>query len=132
MAFETIKHLKGGPKKRPTEVRVSAPRNGQRQASIHISFSGALLAELGWEKSDRVGIAVGTGNDHGWLRCQEDDLNGLSLVKFGNNAQMLTIRAARLYEGAPHRSELVEHRIEDDAVYIRLPAWAVPAAAQAA
>jgi hypothetical protein len=122
MAFEEIKYHGGrGFRLAPDQVKIGASFAGNR-ASPYITLGRDVCTSLGLERGSRVSIAKGTDNDHGWLRLAKAQ-NGFTVFKHGAPNRALRLSLSVIADGQKHGSEACEHRIEDGALYIRLPDW---------
>jgi hypothetical protein len=70
MAFRVLEKQKSsfGPKP-ATEKRVSITK--YKGASLHLNVSSALAVALGWEKTNKAAVSVGSGPDDGWLLVEK-------------------------------------------------------------
>ena len=130
MAFkQVVSPFSGRPRAHPSAVSVSSIKHGGRRGyATCIAVGAVILTELGWERGQRVQAVLGDKRDLGWIKLKRNDLMGFALVKYGANSTRAAIRIARLGHNGKRLSEIVEHKIKNGALYVRLPDWATEAA----
>lgn len=90
-------------------------------SSAYAHLNAPMLAKFKWAQGVRVGFALGADNDAGWIRLAQDE-DG---CKFSaeNISGGCRISIPCIGDGRPHKAHICEHRIENGALYIRLPSW---------
>ncbi len=123
MGFEVIEKQVG----RATAIGVSIASGKPKKPEIKnrtiIVIGSDVLTSMKWERGSRIEAAL-NGKQ---LRLKQGDLSGFKLV-MGRRSKSGRLQLAVL-GGAPVCSrKTAPHKIENDALYITLPDWAVKAA----
>lgn len=83
-------------------------------------------AAMKWKAGATIAVEIGSDSDYGWARLIPSPL-GNRLRHVGRDTDGgLALCATRLGDRKRHSMEAVEYRIEDDALYVKLPEWALP------
>jgi hypothetical protein len=124
MTFKTISSQKHDGK--PDIVRIGSNSRRNKSYSGRISIGVGLMEKLKWDKGDRINVALGMGADRGFVRLMKDS-QGAKLTRIGNNQRHAChLILTRLGDRKKHSMEQCYHEIQDGALYIALPDWAVP------
>lgn len=121
MAFREIRSARGVPADQKS-VAVTVRKDG----NMVIRPGWENLDQLGWKVGDRCSIAVGADGDFGWLRIAQNEAGTFRLgrdnQKHSSECPRFAFRAATV-DGAPDKlpSTKANFRIEDGAIYVRLP-----------
>lgn len=93
---------------------------------LTVSIPPEVHTVLGWEKGVRLGLALGQGRTEGWVRLARHPLG--RVVGFGGRPTFSGGRtmigyfiAPLAWQGLVARSMACEHRIQGDALLIRIP-----------
>jgi hypothetical protein len=122
MAFEEIKPLRRGGRRTKEGARVACYKEGDRH-TFTLRVGPRLAETLGWRKGSKVSAQIGVGADCGYLRVAGAADGRYTLSHVGGRQKSLSLRSLILADDQSHPTEDIQHRIEDGALYIRLPDW---------
>ncbi len=96
---------------------------------VNLIINDDVARVLGWSPGTQLQLQLGRGRDFGWarLRARPDGRFSCRRVAAARSRQLL-VALTLLGDSLRHPIAKAEHRITDDALFVRLPDWALPAA----
>ena len=120
MGYKTISSSRGG---KIYGARVGCYKAAHGKHVFMLTIGEDVAQKMGWQKGNRVGLALGDGKQEGWLRLKTNEL-GNALFHIGRGARALNISLVRLADDQFHSREPALHKIKSGALYVKLPKWA--------
>lgn len=135
MSWEIVQFGAGAGRARSDEVRIGVTRQGGKMAIV-VVVPGALTVEIGWQAKIGIGLNLGTGDHHGWVRLVPNAPTYTRAIRAMNSTKNLryvtpmwpwlegTIRETRPLEKVEHRIGPGPKQGAPMCIDLVLPAWA--------